>query len=103
MAKKHENVNLMKKINLNPFSTNVPLLCFLKTSENRSFSHVFRGYRSGTLVENRLLLILTFRFNDSVIQLNKKVTNLFKPLGSIKQSCNVYEKLPNQNTVMLKY
>ena len=39
---------------INPFSTNVPLLYPLKTSENRRFSNVFRGYRSGTLVENGL-------------------------------------------------
>ena len=41
---------------VNPFSTNVPLLYPLKTSENRKFS-VFRGYRSGTLVENGLTMI----------------------------------------------
>ena len=33
-----------------PFSTNVPLLYPLKTSENRKFSDIFRGYRSRTLV-----------------------------------------------------
>ena len=36
------------------FSTNVPLLYPLKTSENQRFSDVFRGYRSGTLIENEL-------------------------------------------------
>ena len=40
--------------NINPFSTKVPLLYLLKTSENRRFLDVFRGYRSGTLVENGL-------------------------------------------------
>ena len=40
--------------NINPFSTKVPLLYPLKTFENRRFSDVFRGYRSGTLVENGL-------------------------------------------------
>ena len=39
----------------NPFSTNVPLLYSLKTSENGRLSDVFRGYRSGTLVENGLI------------------------------------------------
>ena len=39
---------------INPFSTNVPLLYPLKTTENLRFSDVFRGYRSGTLVENGL-------------------------------------------------
>ena len=37
----------------NPFSTSVPLLYPLKTSENLQFS-VFRGHKSGTLVENGL-------------------------------------------------
>ena len=40
----------------NPFSTNVPLLHPLKTSENPRFSDVFRGYRSGTLIENGLIV-----------------------------------------------
>ena len=39
---------------INPFSTNVPLLYPLETSENQRFSDIFRGYRSGTLVENDL-------------------------------------------------
>ena len=39
---------------INPFSTNVPLLYPLKTSENLRFSDVFRGYRSRALVENGL-------------------------------------------------
>ena len=44
-----------KFFHVNPFSTNVPLLYSLKTSENLRFSDVFRGYRSGTLVENGLM------------------------------------------------
>ena len=40
---------------LNPCSTNVPLPYPLKT-ENWRFLYVFRGYRSGTLVENGLSL-----------------------------------------------
>ena len=43
---------------INPFSTSAPLLHPLKTSENRRFSDVFRGYRSGTLVENGLTITL---------------------------------------------
>ena len=39
----------------NPFLTNVPLLYPMKTLENRRFSDVFRGYRSGTFVENGLI------------------------------------------------
>ena len=41
---------------LNPFSIIFPLLYPLKTSKNRRFSDVFRGYRSGTLIENGLSL-----------------------------------------------
>ena len=41
------------------FSTNVPLLYPLKTSENLWFSNVSRGYRSGTLVENGLIIHIT--------------------------------------------
>ena len=41
-------------ISFNPFSTNVPLLYSLKAPENRRLSYVFRGYRSGKLVENGL-------------------------------------------------
>ena len=39
---------------LSLFSTSVPLLYPLKTSKNLRFSDVFRGYGSGTLVENEL-------------------------------------------------
>ena len=44
----------MIHLKFNPYSTNVPLLYPLKTSKNLGFSDVFRGYRSGTLVENGL-------------------------------------------------
>ena len=43
-----------KKMEFNPFSTNIPLLCPLITSKNRRFSDFYRGYRSGTMVENGL-------------------------------------------------
>ena len=39
----------------NPFSINVLIIYPLKT-ENLWFSVVFRGYRSGTLVENGLII-----------------------------------------------
>ena len=41
----------------NPFSTNFPLLYPLKTSKKFWFSDVFRGYRSGKLVENGLISV----------------------------------------------
>ena len=44
----------------NPFSTNVPLLYPLKTSENWKFSDIFRRYRSGTLFENELNVVFKF-------------------------------------------
>ena len=45
---KHDHSALVM---LNPFSINIPLLNSLKT-ENQRFSDDFKGYRSGTLVEN---------------------------------------------------
>ena len=52
-------VTMMKKrfLNINPFSTNVPVLHPLKISENFGFFVVFRVYSSDTLVENRLNLL----------------------------------------------
>ena len=40
---------------INPFSTSVALLYLLKITKNLGFSDVFRWYRSGTLVKNRLM------------------------------------------------
>ena len=51
-------VLLQNHQDINPFSNNVPLLYPRKTSENRRFSDVFTGYRSGTLVENGLWSVL---------------------------------------------
>ena len=48
---------------VNPFSTNVSLLHPLKTLENLEFSDVFKGYRSGTLIENGLWLIPSYLTN----------------------------------------
>ena len=45
---------------LNPFSTNVPFLYALKTSENLRVSDVFRGYRSGTLVDDGLISLQAY-------------------------------------------
>ena len=52
---------------INLFSTNVPLLYPLKTSENRRLSDVFKGYRSRTSVENGLNMIGLF----AILTLNK--------------------------------
>ena len=51
---RNTGINIILWSNINPFSTNVPLLYPLKTSENRRLFDVFRGYRNGTLVENGL-------------------------------------------------
>ena len=59
-----------------PFSTNVPLLYPLKTSEDLRFSDVFRGYRSGTLAENGLnnsLKILVFQRFFTVLILMQNI------------------------------
>ena len=63
---------------INPFSTNVPLLYPLKTSENRRLFDVFRGYRSETLVENGLRWFLKYfdYISDSVfvgLKTNRKL------------------------------
>ena len=55
---------------INPFLTNVPLLYPLKTSENSRFSAIFRGYRSGTLVENGLIYELKFNFKKNSVTNN---------------------------------
>ena len=68
---------------LNSFSTNVPLLYPLKTSENWRFFDVFRGYRSGTLVENGLMASLPSIPNSCVVD-----THLF---WSSHQQCNFPE------------
>ena len=58
--------NWLPYINLpfNPFSTNIPLLYLLKTSENWRFSDIFRGYRSESLVENGLRMRLAGKIPD---------------------------------------
>ena len=52
MSSHQETLVQWTKCDINPFSTNVPRLYPLKTSENLRLSDVFRGYRSRTLVEN---------------------------------------------------
>ena len=48
---------IVKVIQINPFSTNVPLLYPLEISENIRFSAIYKGNRSGTLVENGLIAV----------------------------------------------
>ena len=57
--------SLADVFNFNPFSTNFPLLYPLKTSEKLQFSDVFRGYRSGTLVQNGVIRIYWTNCNKS--------------------------------------
>ena len=58
----------------NSFSTNAPLLYLLKTSENQ------RWYRSGTLVENRLIMIRVTAIHKSIQSksIKKANKNIFK-------------------------
>ena len=43
---------------LNPFHSAGLFLCPLKTSENRRFFDVFRGYRKGSVTWNRLIIFI---------------------------------------------
>ena len=70
----------------NPFSTNVPLLYPLKTSENRRFCDVFRGYRSATLAENGLIMPLCMRNRTS---LRKVLWNKKLPLYLLTQNLSL--------------
>ena len=75
---------------LNSFSTNVPLLYPLKTSENR------RGYRSGTLIENGLKAFSKFTsdLRLGVLQTYVRPVQVYSDFGSgekqylIKQPLN---------------
>ena len=87
-----------KKCNIyffNPLSTNAPLLNPLKTSETRRFS-VFRGYRSGTLVENGLTL---HSMNLALNKLNKLNSRFLKPAFRFKKIDNdlQYSKFRGSN------
>ena len=42
----------------NPFRANIPFLYPLKNSEHLWFSDIFRGYKNGTLAQNKLILFL---------------------------------------------
>ena len=64
--------------NINSFSTNVPLLHPLKTSENPWFSYVFRGYKIGTLVENGLNRVSEIEF--VLMRLNMSTNQFEMPL-----------------------
>ena len=70
---------IARSMSINPFSTNVPLLYPLKTSENLRFSDVFRGYRSGTLVKNGLRLLHddhAHSFQDILETTNEKTIHI---------------------------
>ena len=64
-------------LDLNAFSTNISLLYPLQTSENRSFSDVFRGYRSRALVENGLIQYL---YSDPLLLLLENLFAKFQEL-----------------------
>ena len=60
IMKWHIIINFIERfcylLSFNPFQVNVPLPYPLKTSEKLPFSYNFRGYRSGTLIENGLTI-----------------------------------------------
>ena len=55
---------------LNPFSTNVPLLYPLKTTENLRVFYVFKGYKSRTLVGNGFHCCKAIVFGKSQIDIH---------------------------------
>ena len=91
---------------INSFSTNVPLLYPLKTLENLRFSDVFRGYRSGTLVENELINDWTFQwkmqFNPDG---NKQAQKLYfsKQAGNEKSLDLAFNKNNVASTLSVKH
>ena len=87
-------VLLQNHQDINPFSNNVPLLYPRKTSENRRFSDVFTGYRSGTLVENGLWSVLRHYIVNwgSIISVGRKNELFHRELdGSI--FCTDYNEI----------
>ena len=63
---------------LNPFSTNVPFLNPLKTSENLWFSDIFRGFSSGTLVGNGLKLMLPSKREITINWFTLQINYLYR-------------------------
>ena len=72
---------------INPFSTNAPLLYLLKT-ENREFSDVFGGHRSGTLVESGLI---KKKCKSSVFLKNVNFSKTFFKLHKVLSSCAKFQ------------
>ena len=55
MNKSNNELKILKLIDyFNPFLANIPISCPLKTPENLSFSHVFRGHEMETVDRNGL-------------------------------------------------
>ena len=76
--------NSISDTEFNPFSTNVPFLHPLNTSENRKFSDVFRGYRSRTLVENGLRTALPVEIHLMPLLLTIQQVDLLLLLITLK-------------------
>ena len=71
---------------LNPFSTNVPFLYSLKTSDILWFSDVFKGYRSGILVEKGLMSKKREKLTSIYIRENNPVSRQYKCMYSNKKT-----------------
>ena len=59
-----DKMHARAKVGINIFSTNVPLLYSLKTSENRRFSDVFRAHRNEILVAKGFFYLRTWWSED---------------------------------------
>ena len=70
----HIHFSVNKNNCFTPFLTNVPLLYPLKTSEN--LRYVFMGYRSGTLVDNSLILSICSKL--TIVSYNPLLRNVVK-------------------------
>ena len=95
-------VNFEHSQHISPFSTNVSLLYPLKTLENWKFSDVFRGNRSGKLVENGLINCFNYRFEltsangimISCLTLNLNETNPPKNYLPQQFLTTAYQQIP---------
>ena len=77
---------------INPFSTNVPLLYPLKSSENLRFSDIFRAYKSGTLVENGLIKSIS-KSCSQVFHRTAAFINFTKFLSPKVSTPNIFQRI----------
>ena len=89
----HQTESITQYQNFNPFSSNVPLLYPLKTSENLRFSDIFRGYRIGTLLENGLRIFqMKLSQRSPRIHFLKTFSNLKTLLTAFLRNMSLWKK-----------